>query len=321
MKTTTIRNRQRIIRATLILTLIPTLYACAPIGSTGGDNYNRNVANLNDEVVGLKQSITELQIEVEQQRQFVDQLSNSQSIQDDLLVNLNQRNNTMQNTGENTNAGYVAPMTTTTTAPTDTNLNTSEAFNANTVTLEPLQNGEEDEVVSNIIITPANSGFGPSSQPIVVAEPIIATEAQINEIVDSGTATVAQPLLIVAEGELSRKDLYNRGYSEYSNQNYAMAINTFNAYINRYNDDLTDNAQYWIGESYYAEGNYDRAYVAFEKVGKNYPDSNKISDSLYKMAVIRNKQGDSVAARSIAEKLVQMYPATSAARYARQNIL
>ncbi len=317
MKTTKIRNLQSILRATLILTLVPILYACAPVGSTGGDNYNRNVANLNDEVVGLKQSITELQIEVEQQRQFVDQLSNSQSIQDDLLVNLNQRNNTIQNTDTLNNTGYVAPITTTTTttAPTDTNLNTSEAFNANTVTLEPLQNGEEDEIVSNIIITPANSGFGPSSQPI------IATEAQINEIVDSGTATVAQPLLIVAEGELSRKDLYNRGYSEYSNQNYAMAINTFNAYINRYNDDLTDNAQYWIGESYYAEGNYDRAYVAFEKVGKNYPDSNKISDSLYKMAVIRNKQGDSVAARSIAEKLVQMYPATSAARYARQNIL
>lgn len=315
-KINTNSRKRRIPRVALIIALVPALYACAPLsGSTSGtNNYNRNVANLNDEVVGLKQSVTELQIEVEQQRQFVDQLSNSQSIQDDLLINLNQRNNTLQNDNAG-NVGLIPVAEETRTAPMDDMLNDSQAFNANTVALEPLQNAEADEVVSTIVVTPANAGFGPSAQPI------IATEPQISTMVADGTASVAQPLLIVAQGELSRKDLYNRGYSEYSSKNYAMAISTFNSYINRYNDDLTDNAQYWIGESYYAEDNFDRAYAAFEMVGQKYPNSNKIPDALYKMAIIRNKQGDSNAARSIAEKLVQIYPATTAASYARQNIL
>ena len=48
-------------------------------------------------------------------------------------------------------------------------------------------------------------------------------------------------------------------------------------------DKLAGNAQYWLGESYYAEGDYRRAILEFQKVREKYSRSDKVDDALLKL--------------------------------------
>jgi tol-pal system protein YbgF len=48
---------------------------------------------------------------------------------------------------------------------------------------------------------------------------------------------------------------------------------------------LAGNAQYWLGESYYARGRYADAAVAFAEGYKRYPKGSKASETLLKLAM------------------------------------
>jgi len=50
--------------------------------------------------------------------------------------------------------------------------------------------------------------------------------------------------------------------------------------------DLKDNAQYWIGECYYAQGKYMKALDEFQKVKVSFPTGNKVFDADIKIAYI-----------------------------------
>ncbi|NOZ95262.1 MAG: tetratricopeptide repeat protein [Acidobacteria bacterium] len=70
--------------------------------------------------------------------------------------------------------------------------------------------------------------------------------------------------------------LYRSAYQDYMRGNYQLAIQGFQEYIKRYpKTDLTDNAQYWIGECYDALGQEDDALKAFSTVLDSYPTSDK----------------------------------------------
>lgn len=50
-------------------------------------------------------------------------------------------------------------------------------------------------------------------------------------------------------------------------------------------DELSGNAQYWLGESYYVRGDYNNAALAFAKGYKDYPKSAKGPDNLLKLGL------------------------------------
>jgi len=63
--------------------------------------------------------------------------------------------------------------------------------------------------------------------------------------------------IIVIEDELTDKNsLYTYAYEKYNNGDFTESRKKFNEFLSLYpNDDLSDNALYWIGETYYAEKN------------------------------------------------------------------
>jgi tol-pal system protein YbgF len=64
---------------------------------------------------------------------------------------------------------------------------------------------------------------------------------------------------------------------------YDIAIKQFREFIKTYPaSSLADNAQYWIGEGYFAKGDYQKSITEFQKVLELYPDSKKMCDSLLK---------------------------------------
>ncbi len=46
---------------------------------------------------------------------------------------------------------------------------------------------------------------------------------------------------------------------------------------------LADNAQYWLGESYYVTRDFQNAAAAFQTVLDRWPDSRKAPDALLKL--------------------------------------
>ena len=113
---------------------------------------------------------------------------------------------------------------------------------------------------------------------------------------------------------------YKGALDEYYARRYESAISGFTELLTvAPTHDLADNAQYWIGESYYAMGNYAKALEAFHKVF-DFPKSNKLSDAHFKIGLTHLKMGNTDAAREEFRAVVQNYPNTSASRYATENL-
>lgn len=113
---------------------------------------------------------------------------------------------------------------------------------------------------------------------------------------------------------------YKGALDEYYARRYESAISGFTELLTvAPTHDLADNAQYWIGESYYAMGNFAKAMEAFHKVF-DFPKSNKLSDAHFKVGQTYLRQGNTDAAKQEFRSVVQNYPGTSAAQYAADNL-
>lgn len=79
---------------------------------------------------------------------------------------------------------------------------------------------------------------------------------------------------------------YNAAFKELNSKNYSAAATKFDAFVRKYpKDPLTSNAYYWLGESYYARGDYTRAAEGFRKGFESNPQGQKAPDNLLKLAM------------------------------------
>lgn len=84
--------------------------------------------------------------------------------------------------------------------------------------------------------------------------------------------------------------------------------------------ELSDNAQYWLAETYYVTQQYKEALPAFQTVLDRYPDSRKIPDALLKIGYCNYELNKKGAAEKALRAVVADYPETTAARLASQRL-
>jgi len=85
---------------------------------------------------------------------------------------------------------------------------------------------------------------------------------------------------------------YEMAFSMLKSGNFANAKNGFETFIATYPDHpLISNATYWLGESYYAGGEYEKAARIFAESYKKYPKGPKVADSLLKMGMSLGASG------------------------------
>ncbi len=105
---------------------------------------------------------------------------------------------------------------------------------------------------------------------------------------------------------------------------YDKAIPQFREFLYRNpKSDYADNAQYWIGYSYYQQKDYNRSILALNDVLSKYSKSEKIPATLLLQASAFAALGDHVSkvdARLILQKLVSEYPNSEEAERARQKL-
>lgn len=102
----------------------------------------------------------------------------------------------------------------------------------------------------------------------------------------SQTDTPQPPRTTVVLPSGSIQSQYDFSFSLIRQGSYEQASLAFQEFIENYpNHELAGNAQYWLGETYYARKDYVRAAQIFAEGFKKYPTSTKAPDNLLKLAL------------------------------------
>lgn len=118
------------------------------------------------------------------------------------------------------------------------------------------------------------------------------------------------------------KKAYETAYNFFKEKQYKEAREKFNAFIRKFpKDNLAANAQFWIGETYYAEKDFEGAILAYETCIKNYPGSDKVPGSLLKQGLSFIEIGDKKTAKVIFERLIEKYPVSKEADLAKKEMV
>lgn len=103
-------------------------------------------------------------------------------------------------------------------------------------------------------------------------------------------------------------------------QQYDKAVQQFRAFQRKYpSSPMADDAQYWIGESYFAQKDYNRAILELNDVLK-YRRGDRVPAALLRQAQAFVEIGDKTDARLILQKLINEYPNTEHVAAARDML-
>lgn len=102
---------------------------------------------------------------------------------------------------------------------------------------------------------------------------------------------------------------------------YDQAAKSFRTFLTDYpTSKFSDNAQYWLGESYYVTRNFDNAMREFEKLVAEHPESQKLTHALLKVGYIHDELGQKEKAREVLTELTKNYPNSTAAGLATKRL-
>lgn len=121
--------------------------------------------------------------------------------------------------------------------------------------------------------------------------------------------------------EASAKALYDLARQAYDNGQMDKARQDFQKLIQNYpKSENADNAQFWIGESYYREKWYERAILEYQTVIEKYPKGNKVPAAMLKQGFALLQIGEKSSARLILQELMKKYPKASESKIAAKKL-
>lgn len=142
----------------------------------------------------------------------------------------------------------------------------------------------------------------------------------------SAGASAGSPGASLAPGELpmpngSDRDNYQAAFELLKEQRYEQASLAFRQFLVSFPDSqLADNAQYWLAESHYVSGDFQKALAQFRVVVDKFPRSRKVPDALLKLGYCNYELKRWDDARAALQKVQADYSDTTAARLAEQRL-
>jgi len=115
------------------------------------------------------------------------------------------------------------------------------------------------------------------------------------------------------------KDHYTAAYLALKSGRYEEAIEKFRTLLSTHpNNNYSDQAYYWLGESYLAQNNIPRAIGNLEWVVGKYPESPKHAAAMLRLGMAYHTQGRIVEARDILSRLIETHTESESAQEARK---
>jgi tol-pal system protein YbgF len=125
----------------------------------------------------------------------------------------------------------------------------------------------------------------------------------------------------VSKPGASGEQLYAEARKAYDSGDFDKARQLFQNIIKEFPKSRNvDNAQFWIGESYYREKWFERAILEYQTVIEKYPKGNKVPAAMLKQGMALQQIGEKPSARLIFEELINKYPKSSEAAIAKKKL-
>ena len=119
---------------------------------------------------------------------------------------------------------------------------------------------------------------------------------------------------------VSEQTAYDTAFGVFKSGDYKAAATALDAFVKRYPESAyAANAQYWLGNAYYAQRDCKSAISAQQVVLKNYPDSPKAPDAMLNIASCYTELTDKPNATKTLNALIARYPDSSAAQTAKER--
>jgi tol-pal system protein YbgF len=154
---------------------------------------------------------------------------------------------------------------------------------------------------------------------------IIAVEAKADSL--AGRVSVLEPEEgggKAAPAPVAQADpdkLYMTGYRQITDKNYVEAIESLRNFIKAFpTHEFSDNAQYWIGEAFYATNDYERAVLEFNRVIRQYATGDKVAAAKLKQGFAFLALGSEKEGRLLLERVIADYPNTPEADEAANKL-
>jgi len=116
-------------------------------------------------------------------------------------------------------------------------------------------------------------------------------------------------------------DLYKDAYESFQKGNLEASRKKFEAFLKQYpNTELSDNAQFWIGETHFLKKDYEKAILEYEKAISKYPEGDKVPSALFKQALAFLELGDKTNGRNLLKRVIERYPHSEQADMAKKRL-
>ena len=137
-----------------------------------------------------------------------------------------------------------------------------------------------------LAIPPTATMMVPVTDPSTAGTPVDGASAQAPATPGGGQTPSTTSPPTTAPGPVtagSPMRLYDTAWADYTAGNYDLAIEGFNGYVRSFpRSEFADNAQYYVGESFYQRGKLAEAVDAFGRVISTYPKSDVVGQAYYK---------------------------------------
>lgn len=120
---------------------------------------------------------------------------------------------------------------------------------------------------------------------------------------------------------MSPSRLYEMARADYMAGQYTLSVQGFESYLRSFpKSELADDAQFYIGDAYYADKKDKEAFAAYDKVITDYPAGNRVPEAYYKRGLVLSNLKELERAKESFEVVVKKFPDHPAATLAKQAL-
>lgn len=167
--------------------------------------------------------------------------------------------------------------------------------------------------------SPTNGQKGQAAAPVAVSPPALPAPGQV-ELAAAKPERSAAPAVVPSTGHPATR-LYREALKVYQAGGYDGAVELFKQFLYEHGQSpLAADVQYWIGESFYAQRQYEEAVVAFDDVMQKYPSDAKVPAAMFKQALAFAELRDINSARLILQQIREKYANSPEASRATEKL-
>ena len=171
-------------------------------------------------------------------------------------------------------------------------------------------------------VAPAQAA-SPSPQPgALPAAPTTPTQTAAPDQIPPATAPTAQTPDATGVDPFAEQQAYQSAFELLKSGRYDEAAVAFQQFIAEFpTGSYADNAQYWLGETFYITRQFQQAAREFERLVSMHPNSQKLTHALLKIGYAHDELGNTADAERVLGELIERYPQSAAAGLARKRLL